>query len=190
MEPNDLNRKLDFITEKELGVAYDAELMWQKVNTKLHANHSALYWRMLAVACVTLLIVTLPLGISDRQEASSSLALEAFDQVEKGEELLTTKEQEARKFPKAKLLRLQKKGLTVTEAKVDLRLRDSLLKKTRPVAQQKKNFSTKDISVIQASLESPNTENGSTMIKARLFASSTELNIDYQPLNVRINEKK
>lgn len=195
MEPNILSNKLDAITKSELGIHFNEELVWTKIGGKIGGQRRDVEKRFILAACLTLLILLLPIK-SIRNEG------EMFTQVVEKTVLVESAQSTAsfQKEPNSEQIDVSREALTIVEVKskgVDLGIVDLLLTGNprllpieMPVRLQSKavHFLTEDISKIQATLEKSERKNQLKIsVKAEVYTSSKNAGTDAEKLKIRLN---
>jgi hypothetical protein len=197
MEPNSLKQKLDFITQDELGIEFDSELAWSKLDRHLHPVRR-LYWAKLIAACVILLILFIPISVNKYTiEEPIALKLPRSTEIEKVANipLLTSENQAFKETSQALINNLEIRELQGKGLKIAIQETQFMLRNSAPIIVEKvKNpsaFSAKDIAMIQSSLNKQKFVREHTKsVRAQLYAVSSPAFPVKQEVTLKLYEKK
>lgn len=194
MALNELANKLDTITKDEFGFEFDEAAMWNRLEQRLSNRRAFAYWWAVA-ACLLAGMLFMPMTLLRESSESLQAENEIVSGVEPKEQInvaaFAEEEVNVEEFPKTQLLTLERRGVESVFAtdmpNKTLQLEPIKIKKEHKT---KSAFAANDISVIQASLEKPKSEKGRTItIRAQWQSSPDELNVNYQALKIKLNEK-
>ncbi|MEQ9405414.1 MAG: hypothetical protein RIM99_17625 [Cyclobacteriaceae bacterium] len=192
MEPEILTDKFDQINEADLGIPFDQNLLWEKLNERMTASKHRSSGRLLLVACFTLLVLLIPITLL-KQNSESSIA-ESDGQVAEIQEIVSIPQVQSVDSTRLEVKKNQpihqvvKKGINENmTASVPVAGISPAMMFREAEIERENLFTQKDISIIQASLEEPKIgfeKRG--LIRAQLSPPSDVLKVDYQKLKIKL----
>ncbi len=190
MALNQLSDKLDQISGSDLDVNFDDAAVWAKLEAKLDERKLVISSWWLAAACLVLFVL-FPFQILKETNSSQTARVET-NEVIPAEKLIREQPDLIEEFESVEATPLYE----VTKKSVELSLAElTIIPKLNPIEIKKEKrrlqFAAEDISVIQASLEQPETKNGRTMtIRAQWQKSPAKSNVEYQALKIKLYDKQ
>lgn len=191
MALNQLSKKLDALDSNDVGIDFDEARVWNRLNERLNGRRYPYYWWM-AAACLFLLTI-LPITILKETEpvinmyAESAVVESAIKEpirkieeepLESNTHVVPVISPQPRKHAELKIAKISKPNLTLVSIEISEPHKEQIV------------FNQKDISIIQASLESPTIENGRKVtIRAQWQKSPSEAPVNYQALKIKLYEK-
>lgn len=195
MVRNKLSEKLDNVSQKDLGFAFDDAALWATLDHRLGTKKMSSNWWVLA-ACLLIGFTILPFGLL--KETSTSPLLVAEDGaivnemesdiiVETVLEITSTSEETGIIKVPHSLSRKEVSLVLAEVAPVALSLDPICLPTLKE--RNKVVFNTKDISIIQASLGRPSIEKEQNVtVRAQLHTSTQPVQFNNQVLKIRLFE--
>lgn len=190
MALNQLSDKLDQISGSDLDVNFDDAAVWAKLEAKLDERKLVISSWWLAAACLVLFVL-FPFQILKETNSSQTARVET-NEVIPAEKLIREQPDLIEEFESVEATPLYE----VIKKSVELSLAElTIIPKLNPIEIKKEKrrlqFAAEDISVIQASLEQPETKNGRTMtIRAQWQKSPAKSNVEYQALKIKLYDKQ
>jgi hypothetical protein len=191
MDHNRLEEKLDNIREDQLGVPFQRELMWERIEARMESNRRVIWWPWLVAAAILLLLVFLPFQYW-QPSGGSTLEGTAFQVpiTEKVPSIYLKKSKSLAQAP----AELEHQTIPILELERKSELLPVLVSfnQVGPVPVQetpekeKPHFDFKDIAMIQSSLVSEAANTGARFTVTARWQKAPELNIDYQQLKLNL----
>ncbi len=190
MALNDLTEKLEGISEQELGVEFNEDAIWAKLEHRLDNRKRSIYWWGVA-ACLLIGLTFLPISFLNESEPKT---LVTSEKVQVPNELVEAKPEVHASpeivGPKMEIITIEKRGIAFTSA-AQLPQKELSLEQI-PVIKQEKHktaFAAEDISVIQASLGRPSIERGKNVtVRAQLHTSTQPIQFNNQVFKIKLFE--
>jgi len=190
MAPNKSYTKLDFISEEDLGVSFDPDLVWEKLEHKMGQPHKAFLVRMALVASIALLILLVPFEILDYRIETNDFTENAIEGLVEIEETADYQPELLSRVEQIELLNLKSKRVGLLLANTGFKLTSDSPRTVQVYSKSENQFSEYDISIIQASIKPVEEGKNKSRIQTKIFASSKNLDVEYQTLKIKINEKE
>ncbi|WP_462252703.1 hypothetical protein [Ekhidna sp.] len=192
MALNQLSDRLDQISVSELGFEFDDSAVWTKLEGRLNNSRTVVYWRAVA-ACMLLLTLFLPISLLKEIDlpANTLSEIEGTSAIENSDLIQAPMIEDDLKKPDKPTWKLDKKGIEPIQlAKVTANSPALQPIEFEIIKVKKPTFTGEDISIIQASLETPKVGKGRKMtIRAQWQKSPTKSNVEHQALKVKLYEK-
>lgn len=200
MAPNQLSEKLDRLSEADLGVPFSEAEVWSRLESRLNKRTRGIWiWRVAAVLLAGM--VSIPISLQEQvhnrplnNDGVAAVDLPTVLPVEVNSRSSKLVEAESEAFENRRSIA---QTITLTPRKIEVQLavvQVSALALTPIDLKEERiaqgQFSAQDISIIQASLETRNVEQGRNMtIRAQWQNSSTISNVEFQALKIKLYEK-
>lgn len=181
--------KLDRITIDQLGIPFDEEAIWTRLDSRLN-NKQAYDYRWFLAACFFVLVLFVPMTLlkdTVKEEMPITITREVpFEAPITTQEFTTTKKIQ----PIAEIKFLQPRMTVVSMAQVNKGFIHQLpIEKPMNIATQPQ-FALEDISIIQASLKQSSIEKGKSLtVRAQLQSFSTSSETSNTQLKIKLYEK-
>ncbi|WP_425390197.1 hypothetical protein [Ekhidna sp.] len=191
MALNQLSEKLDTLDSKDIGIDFDEARVWNRLNERLSSRRYPYYWWMAAASLflltllpITILKETQPvINVYDKSAVVKSKIQEPIHEIQEEPLELNTHivpviTPRLRKHAELKAAVISNPNLTLVPIELSEPSKEQVV------------FNQNDISIIQASLESPTIENGRKVtIRAQWQKSPNEVPVNYQALKIKLYEK-
>ncbi len=192
MALNQLSDRLDQISVSELGFEFDDSAVWSKLEGRLNNTRAVGYWRTVA-ACMLLLTLCLPISLLKEIDLPTNTlsVIEETSVIESSDLSQAPMIEDDLKKTDKSIWKLDKKGIEPIQlAKVTVKSLALQPIEFEIIKVKKPTFAGEDISIIQASLETPKVGKGRKMtIRAQWQKSPTKSNVEHQALKVKLYEK-
>lgn len=180
--------KLDRITIDQLGIPFDEEAIWTRLDARLN-NKQAYDYPWFLAACFFVLVLFFPMTLlkdTVKEEMPITITREVPLAPITTQEVTTTKEIQ----PSAEIKILQPRMTVVSLAQVNKGFIHQLpIEKPENIATQPQ-FALEDISIIQASLKQSSIEKGKSLtVRAQLQSFSTSSETSNTQLKIKLYEK-